>query len=290
MRISLESPSGFSVAELREVKVHGLPGIGGYTLVLILHFTGNRPRAETYLRNISIRVEWGDNTQSMLGTAIPDCLQPIRVTEFSSDIQIGFRLHLSAAQIEDIEKRRNGGEFKFGIWLFGELEQESETNSIYGKSEFSIRQQDWIEALQRMEYRNTMLFELPVPNPDSPVGEIVNKAQAFLYKGEYDHAVILCRQAIEKTEGLVGDKSAVNRAVIKYRDNRKEMDPTERLLFVREALKNATHVAVHHTENHYGYSREQAKAILATTIALLSCYLSDMKVFVDCEDDLCAET
>lgn len=268
MSIGFEDPNGFRVAELREVKVHGLPGIGTYTLVLNMHFMATPPKAETNVRNISVRLEWGDNTQRMIGVAVPDS-SPIRITQYSTDIQVGFRLPLSAAQIEDIEKRRDGAGFKLALWLIAEVEQAGQSKSNYGMHEFAIRQQDWIEALESMDYRRTMLFELPVPSSDAPIGELVAKAQAFLHKGEYDQTVNLCRQAIEKIEELAGDKSAASRVVEKFRVDRKSMDLTERLLFLRESLKNATHLAAHHSSNHDGYSRDQAKAILGTTIALL---------------------
>lgn len=268
MSIGLDDPNGYRVAELREVKVHGLPGIGSYTLVLMLHFMATQPRAETTLRNVSVRLEWGDNEQRMIGVALPDGV-PTRISQYSTNIPMGFRLPVSTAQIEDIEKRRNGGSFKLALWFMCDVEQAGISRSNSDRYEFDVRQQDWIEALERMEYRKTMLFELPVPSADAPIGELVAKAQAFLHKGDYDQAVTLCRQAIEKIEGLEGDKSAAGQAVKKYRAAREDMDTTERLLFLREALKNATHLAVHHSPSHCGFSRDQAKAILGTTISLL---------------------
>jgi len=272
MSIGLDDPNGYRVAELREVKVHGLPGIGTYTLAFVLHFSATQPRAETTIRNVTVRLDWGDNEQRMIGVALPDGLSA-RIHQHSTNIPIGFRLSLSAAQIEGIEKRRNGGNFKLSLWFMGDVEQAGQSHGVVGTHEFEVRQQDWIEALERMEYRRTMLFELPVPSSDAPVGELVAKAQAFLHKGDYEQAVILCRQAIEKIEVLVDDKSAVGQAVKKYRSAREEMDTTERLLFLRESLKNATHLAVHHSPNHCGFSRDQAKAILGATISLIGLFM-----------------
>lgn len=268
MSIGLDDPNGYRVAELREVKVSGLPGIGCYTLALNLHFNVTPPKVETIIRNVSVRLEWGDGAQRMIGVASPDS-QTTRITEYSSEMMIGFRLPLSGAQIEGIEQRRNGAGFKLALWFMGEVEQAGKSWSKSDRHEFEVRQQDWIEALERMEYCRTMLFELPVPSADAPIGELVGKAQAFLLKGDYDQTVTLCRQAIEKIEALASDRSAASRAVDKYRDDRKGMDTAERLLFLREALKNATHLAVHHSPSHCGFSRDQAKVILNTTISVL---------------------
>lgn len=273
MSIDLKDLNEYRVAELREVKVHGLPGIGSYTLVLALHFVVTPPRAESTIRNVSVRLEWGDGAQRLIGVAVPDS-PPIQISKYSASITINFRLPIPGAQIESIEKRRNGAGFKLALWFIGEIEQAGQSMSNSGKHEFEVRQQDWVEVLDRMEYRKTLLFELPVPSSDVPIGELVAKAQAFLNKGDYDQAVTLCRQAIEKTEELTGDKPAAGRAVKKYREARDEMDTSERLLFLRESLKNATHLAVHHSQNHNGYSRDQTLAILGATISLLGLSIS----------------
>lgn len=278
MSISLQNPQGCRVAELREVKVHGSPGVGCYTLVLNLHFTPTQPKANANIRNLFIRLEWSDDSQRMIGTALPDSSLPIPISSFSTNVTISFRLPISSAQIEDIETRRNGGNFSLRMWFSAELDQDGEFKGISDLHVFTVRQQEWIEALEQMEYRRTLLFELPVPTSDSPIGELVRRAQTFLFKGDYDQAVALCRQAIEKIEAQLGDQSSASRAVEKYRTNRKEMDETERLLFLREALKHTTHSAVHHNDNHYGYSRNQAKAILGTTITLLGSAFSGEKI------------
>ncbi len=272
MSISLDAPNDHRVAELRDIQISGLPGIGCYTLVLNLHFTATHPKAEVLIRNISIRLDWGDNYQRMIASATPDNSPPVRITQYSTDIQICFRLPLSPSQVEAIESRRNGGDLKLSIWFVAESAQDGASRSITGSHEFAVRQQVWIEALERMEYRRTLLFELPVPCEDSPIGELVRKAQLFLYKGEYEQTIGLCRQAIEKVESVLNDKAAATQAVERYRQDRKNMDATQRMLFLREALKNATHLAVHHSEDHDGYSRDQAKAILGTTISLLSLF------------------
>lgn len=272
MSISLDAPNDRRVAELRDIQISGLPGIGCYTLVLVLHFTATHPKAEVLIRNVSIRLDWGDNFQRMIASGIPDDSPPVRITQHSTDIQICFRLPLSPSQVGEIESRRNGGDFGLALWFVAESTQNGAFRSIAGRHEFPVRQQVWIEALECMEYRRTMLFELPVPGAESPIGELVRKAQLFLNKGEYEQTIGLCRQAIEKAEGYLEDRTAASRAVERYREERKNMDATERMLFLREALKHATHLAVHHSEGHDGYSRDQANAVLGATISLLSLF------------------
>ncbi len=86
MGISIEQPSGHRLAEARRISVHGLPGVGGYTLVINLHLSVTASTTDTYLSNLSIRVDWGDNQQRMIGTGVPDQAQPIRLSQYSNEV------------------------------------------------------------------------------------------------------------------------------------------------------------------------------------------------------------
>ena len=85
MSISIEQSSGHRLAEARRISVHGLPGVGSYTLVINLHLSVTAPATDTYLSNLSIRVDWGDNQQRMIGTGVPDQAQPIRLSQYSNE-------------------------------------------------------------------------------------------------------------------------------------------------------------------------------------------------------------
>ena len=103
MSISIETPSGHRLAEARRISVHGLPGVGGYTLVINLHLSVMAPTTETLLSNRSIRVDWGDNQQRMIGIGVPNQAQPIRLTPYSSKAindatQKSLRLSVSAVK------------------------------------------------------------------------------------------------------------------------------------------------------------------------------------------------
>jgi hypothetical protein len=278
MGLGLEMPFGRYFAEIREAKVHGLPGIGGYTLVLMLHLEARRPEVDTYMRNISVRLDWGDNTQRMIGSAFTDHSQPIRIAPTSSDFQIGFRIPVSSAQIEDIERRRNGGDFKLSLWLYAELEQAENFGSVYEKYEFPVKQQEWLEALARMEYQQTLLYELPLPAENGELGlTIIKRAQYHLHRGHYDECVGECRKLLEAYKLDTVEADLLKRARVKYKGSdaeRQSMNGSERLAILRDALTHATHLAHHYNESD-GYSRDQAKAILGTTVALMSSLMLD---------------
>jgi len=77
----------------------------------------------------------------------------------------------------------------------------------------------------------------------------------------------LCRQAIELVEKYRKDKNKGATAVLKYKENRQDMNTEERMMFLREGLKNITQLGAHHGDE---FSRYQAQAVLGMTVSLLS--------------------
>lgn len=277
MSIGIEQPSGYRLAELKRISLHGLPGIGGYTLVVNLHLTVTAHDTDICLSNLSLRVDWGDNKQRMLGAGIPDQAQPLRITQYDNEKIIGFRLPLTPYQIEGIESLRNGGDVKLSLWLLGNVVQDGASSTIQQQGTYTIPQQEWVEALNRMEYCRSFLYELTLPfdeNDEEPLFALVQRAQYHLLRGHYDTCVGECRKLLEAYPLSDEDNKVLKSARDKLKGDRaarESMDIPERMLALRDALTNATHLA-HHHNNTDGYSRDQARAILGITISLLTVF------------------
>ena len=277
MSISIQCPNRFILAELKRIEVYGLPGLGTCTAVLRLNFSVRPPEVEAFLEDLWVRVEWGDNHQRMLGTAMPDESQPIRISPHHNELALHFRIPLSFSQIEAIEARRNGGDFKLVLLLSTQVRQGGEVSGSYNRTEFDVRQQDWIRALQQMDYQQTFLFELPLPKDDKanePAAGIICKAQQYLLGGHYDQCVGECRKLLEAYPMAEADKQLLKAARDKYKGDqpaREAMDIPERLLILRDAVTHVTQLAHHHHTND-GYSRDQARAILGAAVSVLSVY------------------
>lgn len=275
MSISIEHPNGRRLAEARRIGVHGLPGVGGYTLVVNLHLSVFPPGSDTYLRDLAVRVDWGDNQQRMIGTGAPDQAQPVRISKYDNEKLLCFRMLLSPSQIEAIEALRNGGDINLSIWISGSVFQDGSTSSIQQQGAFTVRQQEWIEVLERMDYRRTFLYELPLPfdeNGTEPTAALLRKAQYHLMRGHYDECVGECRKLLEACPLSEPDQRVLKTGRDKYKGDRtarESMDVPERMLVLRDALAHATHLAHHHSSSD-GYSRDQARAIFGVTISLLS--------------------
>lgn len=273
MSIRIDSPTHQNLAAVRALNVRGLPGVGSHTLVLIFHLSVQPPETDTYLKNLAIRVDYGDDAQRMIGFALPEAAQPIVISRYTNELKLCFRIALAPNQVEAIEARRNGGDFKIRVWMTGEVTQGEGSCSFQQAGEYEVVQQEWVEALERMEFRHSMLFEVVFPDKlesgESPLS-IIKRAQNQLLRGHYDNCVGECRKLLEAYP--VDDPGQLNAARKKYkgaRDERESMDVVERLLVLRDTLTHATHPAHHHTCSGE-YSRDQARAILAVTVSLVA--------------------
>src|SRR5690625_7830226 len=77
-----------------------------------------------------------------------------------------------------------------------------------------------------------------------------------------------CRHIIEQIEKVREDKNQSSAANTKaHSKERKDMSSIERLLSVREQLKNVCQLGAHGSES---FTRSQAKTVLAMTMALLA--------------------
>ncbi|EAR21577.1 hypothetical protein [Nitrococcus mobilis] len=275
MTISIVTSNCQILADVYQIQVNGLPGLGGYTLIINLHCTVRSLETQTFLRHLVIRVDWGGEEQRRIGFAIPEQAQPIQISS-SGQQTLEFRLALTPQQLEAIEARRNGGDFRLRIWLTGEVTQGGNIATITESGEHHIRQQDWIEALERMEYRRSLLYEVPLPDQESgaePAADIIGKAQYHLLRGHYDECVAECRKLFETYPLSKEDEAQLGRAREKFsggRDGKESMDIPERLILLRDAIKHATHPA-HHNHGRDSYSRDQARAILAAAVAMMTC-------------------
>ncbi len=270
MSISIGGFGGPKIAEVKNVSVNGVSGCGVYVLYLRLTAISANLKHEAFVSNLSCRLETKDPCFKISSGAL-DGHPIIRWCEYTDDSQIGFFFYLNASQISAIEDFRNSGDLKLSIWLSGVVDYEGKQNDFYDKSDYVISKQEWLEVLAAMQYKDTLLFELPMPvatdSDDENIKILLERAQSHILNGHYQETIGLCRQAIELVEKVRDDKKKASEAAKKYKDNRQEMNTLERMLFLREGLKNITQLGAHHGDE---FSRKQAQSVLGMTVALLS--------------------
>lgn len=269
MALSISDLNGNRFAEIKSVSVSGLPGCGNYILYLRLSASIETLEDEVILSQLACRIEVGESNLRCANGAF-EGHPAINWHQNTNDYQFGFLFYLSGAQMSAIESIRNSCDLDLGVWLSGEICHKDKRSTFMNKGDFTIPKQEWIEAIGLMKYKHILLFELPMPKDsvEKDIQLLLERAQSHILNGHYQESVGLCRQAIEVIEKINDDKVKAQDAVKKHKNQRADMSVKERMLSLREALKNIAHLGSHHADD---FSRKQAQAILGVTVSLLSC-------------------
>ena len=267
MRISINQNSR-EIIKFDKLNIFGSSAAGGYAFVVVLK--GSRNSSEHHLTLFDAR----------LSLALSDPRKPIAFSILSSNQtvecgsypnnneQIHFETVLTKEQINAIEEYRQEGDLKLGMTLRALLTSDEGLSSSNDFQEVSIPREEWLKALRDTGFRQTLLFEVPLPSCSSDMDKIISKAQEFIEIGHYKDAVMQCRHIIEQVEQIRGDKRQSSEANKKAHDRslRESMSSIERLLSLREQLKNVSQLGAHGDEE---FTRSQAKAVLGMTMVLL---------------------
>jgi len=266
MRLPI-SYNGNYVIEFESLTVHGREAAGGYGLTLLMR--GNRKpcQSKIVIFDISLSVSLTDSIRPLL-VSIPSSGRLIKCHDFPGSEQIVFETVLNREQVNALEEYRQEKDLKLNLGLRALVASGDELLPSFDSVLISIPREQWLDALKNAGCRNTLLFEVPLPATSSDETALFSKAQEFIETGHYQDAVMQCRRIVERIESTRGDKQAsalANKTA--HSRERSGMSSIERLLSLREQLKNICHLGAHGTEE---FTRSQAKAVLGMTMALLA--------------------
>lgn len=268
MRIPINH-NGTAIAEFNQLIVTGREAIGGYAFNFSLK--GSRKACDNPMKisEISLSLSLAEPVRPFV-IAIPSSTQTMQCSIYANNSeQQNFEVMLSKEQINAIEEYRQEADLKLKIGLRALTESNDNQWPSYDEDVVEISRQHWLEALGKSGFRQTLLFEIPLPDVSDELMSLISKAQEFIETGHYKDAVMQCRHVIEQIEILRGDKALSSAANKKAQVNqqRKDMTSIERLLSMREQIKNVCQLGAHGSEE---FTRSQAKAVLGVTMALLA--------------------
>mgnify|MGYP007022262800 FL=1 len=220
----------------------------------------------------------------LLGVARPENPQTIVLRQRSSESQTIFYLELDRARVDAVEELRQGEDLWFRpVWRCTVNGQDGPLPCEDSSSlEYHANQSTWLTVLREMNYRASLLFEIPIPNDN---GASLREAVKLLRAAEEDYranrnedAIGDCRKALEQfaTTFDVGELEKAKQLYGKGgRDdgpNRRDMTVEQRFLIVYETLRHVTHPAMHAPGEQAGakFTRRDAAAIIALSAVLLS--------------------
>lgn len=267
MRLSI-ARNGSNLIEFNQITISGRKAAGGYAFNFALR--GPRRACESAMTILSIYLSVSlNNPARPLLFSVPSSVQLIPCPNYpNNDEQIHFETLLSKDQVCAIEEHRQEGDLVLNFGLRALTTSQDGPWPSLDIADFTIPREHWLKALSAAGYRDTLLFEIPVPINNTEISAVVSKAQEFIETGHYKDAVMQCRHVIELLEQLRDDKSQSAAANTKaHSGDRKEMSSIERLLSLREQLKNICQLGAHGSE---AFTRSQARAIFGMTLALLA--------------------
>jgi hypothetical protein len=268
MRISIRHNSD-DIVDFNQFKVNGQEAVGGYGFIFALQGTRKACEKPISIFDIRLSVALSGPTKPIVNL-IPSSTQIIQCHNYPSNSeQLYFETILTKEQINALEEYRQDKDLKLNIGLRALTASSGAPTSSFEQEESFIPREEWLQALGSAGFRQTILFEVPLPSSSEELVGLYTKAQGFIEIGHYKDAVMQCRHIIEKVESIRVDKTLSSAANKKAHNGqeRQGMTSIERLLSLREQLKNVCQLGAHGDED---FSRSQAKSILAMTMALIA--------------------
>lgn len=262
--------NGMTIYELTTSKLTGREALGSFGFVLSMNFQQSRTDEVINVERLWCSVGLNLGLEMILPRV--ECSEGSFSTsvDYQNDQRLFFEFVLTGQQLETIEARRGDGDLALKIGLRASTRTTGEeTVQTLSDESLTVPREEWLKALENSGYRKTLLFELPVAHMDDHADTLVHRAQYLIDTGLYKEAVIQCRHIIEHVEELRGDKQASMNANKDSQDRVKRMDMSveARMLSMREHVKNICQLGGH---GHEQFTRSQARAVLAMTLALLS--------------------
>lgn len=259
--------NGNYIVDFDQFFVHGREAAGGYGFVFSMRGTRQACENKTAIFSLSLSISLAD-TRKSLAQSIPSSSQLIKCHNFANSEQVFFEVVFTKEQISAIEDYRQEQDLKLQFGLRSLIAKGEEWFSDQDLADVTLTREQWLDALKKAGYRNTMLFEVPVPTLPDGLALVISKAQEFIEIGHYRDAVMQCRHLIEQVETIREDKKSSGAANnMAHGQNRRDMTAIQRLLSLREQLKNICQLGAHGSEE---FTRSQAKSVLGMTMTLLA--------------------
>jgi len=267
LRLSIRG-NGRYLVEFDRFDVQGRKAVSGCGLVFSLK--GSSPGSERNVDIFDIQLGLHNSEGSrFIVPSIPYADSLRQTSQYSNGNEsFHFEVVLTLEQINAIEAIRQDGDLKLVVTLKALLSSSSGLERSYERSEVVVPREVWLKALRSSGFCRAVLYEIPFSASDIDIESFLTKARGFIETGHYKDAVMQCRHIIEWLEEQRGDKreaAAANRMA--HSDSRKDMTSIERLLSLREQLKNVCQLGGHGRE---AFTRSQALSVLGMTMALIS--------------------
>jgi hypothetical protein len=254
----------------------GMPGLGFFRLLVNLNLRVEASADPTRLTQLSGDLTVGNRLATRLYASPPSL--PLPQYPHAVTTTLTLQADLARQQLEAIEEARGGGELSLILTIHPVLtEPTGETRTSMLQEHWQVNQGVWVGVLEQMQYRRTMLLEVPVPDPQrqpelAHAVDVLGRAQKAMTRGDYRDAVGLCREVLEEMSTALGDSEPS--PLPELFSGQRQMSKAERLRVLRHALKVFTHPA--HHRDAVSVAMEWNRIDAASTITMVAALLDEL--------------
>jgi hypothetical protein len=197
-----------------------------------------------------------------------------------------FDLSLLEGQLAAIEDLRGSGgvAFQFDVFAQGSGSLGAQPMETSLRQDFNLS--EWTKRLAEMGAAEYLCVPMLLPRPGAgdphePAIKHLRRAQEAALRGDWRAAVASCRESLElltelQQEAFAGTNLTTQAVIQSFGPRRKQMSREERLVFLRVAALQLTHLGHHPTDNPRDVlSRQDASLAIAACAGLLSASMAD---------------
>jgi len=193
----------------------GERGIGTYRLALNLEWSPTRfdeLEGAKLIVGGDLKVSFGNDAPFPLAQLQAIYAMAFPTRNHGTSTRVDFGANLSAAQVEALERQRDGGPVKLHLNLQGGVfreateESASLSEAFWDTLVYRFRPSDWLEILEHWQYAHGFLIQVPaIAGPASTqfkdAIDDLEKAILHMSEGRARDAVAACRDALEVAYG-----------------------------------------------------------------------------------------
>lgn len=184
-------------------------------------------------------------------------------------------LLLTSAQLDAIERERNGRELSLTLKIYGDLFDTYSWRFGYDQLLERVDRDQWVAALNTSNYGATLIYEVPLnlaqKESAKAIDAALKSARRHFLEGNYRETIAACREALEPVKPDSSDLKAA-RDLLRDSENKKKLTKEQRQMLLFAAVKDYTELSHHPTEEdeYLDFTRKQALLVMGVTLGLLS--------------------
>ena len=209
-----------------------------------------------------------------VGRAVSDWPMHFKPEYGNSPVHFNLDLLLTSAQLDAIERNRNGQELSLTLKIYGDLFDGYRWGYGFDQLLEHVDRDQWITALNDSNYGATLIYEVPLSLSQKDFAKSIDaalmKARRHFLEGNYREAIAACREALEPVKPNNGDLKAARNLLCN--SEKKTLTKAQRRILLFAAVKDYTELSHHPTEEgeYLDFTRKEALLVMGATLGLLS--------------------